>query len=87
MLHLLRKADKRGDEPAPTWPRPSLTERQLEVLALLDSGLTAGRIAERLELALPTVRNRIRAILIELGAHSQLEAVAEAKKLGLLDSD
>jgi DNA-binding CsgD family transcriptional regulator len=31
-----------------------------------------------------TVRNHIRAILRELGCHSQLGAVAEARRLGLV---
>jgi DNA-binding NarL/FixJ family response regulator len=31
-----------------------------------------------------TVRNHFRALLQALGAHSQLEAVAAARKLGLL---
>jgi hypothetical protein len=31
-----------------------------------------------------TIRNHVRALLLELGAHSQLEAVAKARSLSLL---
>lgn len=61
-----------------------LTERQQEVVALLAQGLGPAAIAERLGLTLPTVRNHISAVLHRLGCHSQLEAVAVARRLELL---
>lgn len=66
--------------------RPArLTDRQREVLRLLEQGLSAKRIAEQLGIAEPTVRNHIRGILVELTSHSQLEALAKARKLGLVE--
>ena len=62
-----------------------LTPRQLEVLRLLAEGLPAKVIATRLQIAEPTVRNHIRAILVALGTHSQLEAIAKAHRLQLVD--
>lgn len=64
-------------------PRPSLTRRQREILYLLVEGIRVRQIAIRLTLSETTVRNHIRAILRELGAHSQLEAVARARALSL----
>ena len=61
-----------------------LTKRQLEVLSLIDQGLSAKAISSRLDIAEPTVRNHIRSILLELGCHSQLEALAVARRRGLL---
>ena len=61
-----------------------LTSRQLEVLRLLANGVTARGVATRLGITEATVRNHIRAILVELSAHSQLEAVARARDLGLV---
>jgi DNA-binding CsgD family transcriptional regulator len=61
-----------------------LTKRQLQVLRYLADGVTARGIAGRLGLAETTVRNHIRAILAELGAHSQLEAVARARAQGIV---
>jgi PAS domain S-box-containing protein len=86
-LHLLRDEAEAEPEPAddPTsGQRPALTRRQLEVLELIDQGCSAKAIAEQLQIAEPTVRNHIRAILLEFGAHSQLEALAAARRLGLL---
>ena len=88
-LHLLRdgEAEIAPDEPSddnPPGRRLSLTRRQLEVLELIDHGCSAKAIADRLGIAEPTVRNHIRAILLEFGAHSQLEALAAARRSGLI---
>jgi DNA-binding NarL/FixJ family response regulator len=65
--------------------RPHLTPRQLDVLRLLGEGDPARAIAAKLGLTEATVRNHIRAVLLEFGAHSQLEAVFRARRHGLLD--
>jgi DNA-binding CsgD family transcriptional regulator len=62
----------------------SLTRRQREVLELLADGVPAKVVARRLGIAEVTVRNHIQAILSELRCHSQLEAVAEARRRGVL---
>jgi DNA-binding NarL/FixJ family response regulator len=61
-----------------------LSPRQQQVLVLLSEGVTARTIAARLGLTESTVRNHIRAVLAKLGCHSQLEAVATGRRLGLL---
>ena len=63
---------------------PDLTPRQAEVLALLAAGRSARDIGRELYLSQATVRNHIRALLLALGAHSQLEALAKAREVGLL---
>ncbi len=63
---------------------PALTPRQLEVLRLLSEGSSAKEIGQELYLSQATVRNHIRSLLQALGAHSQLEALAKARELGLL---
>jgi DNA-binding CsgD family transcriptional regulator len=63
-----------------------LTPRQLEVLHLLDHGLSTPQIAARLGVSTDTVRNHIRAMLRTLGVHSRLQAVAEARRRGLIAS-
>jgi PAS domain S-box-containing protein len=71
-------------------PRPAaagsvrLTPRQNEILQLLGQGASTMDIASMLHLSKETVRNHIRHVLRELGAHSRLEAVARAHDLGLL---
>jgi len=61
-----------------------LSPRQREVLELLDRGVRARDIGERLGLSEATVRNHIRALLRRLDCHSQLQAVARARELHLL---
>jgi DNA-binding CsgD family transcriptional regulator len=63
---------------------PELTTRQFEALSLLAEGLGTRVIATRLGIAEETARNHIRGILTQLGAHSRLEAVVRAYRLGLL---
>lgn len=72
------------DEPCPAAWAPTLTPRQLEVLEMLAHGLRARAIAQELHLSEATVRNHIRALRRELGTHSQLEAVAAARRAGLV---
>jgi DNA-binding CsgD family transcriptional regulator len=62
----------------------ALTARQHEVLVLLNEGLGTNEIAGQLGISDETARNHIRAVLRELGAHSRLEAVVVAHRLGLL---
>lgn len=84
-LHLLRNGPEVAEGDArPSGSQPRLTDRQREVLELLRDGMSAKAIAHRLKIAEPTVRNHIRAILLELGCHSQLEALAKARRWGLV---
>ena len=62
----------------------TLTRRQQEVLELLASGHSTKQIAARLHLSRETVRNHVRGVLRALGAHSRLEAVAEARQRGVI---
>jgi DNA-binding NarL/FixJ family response regulator len=80
-VHLFRPTPDAEPEPA---PESHLTARQHEVLELIADGAPAKTIAGRLGIAEVTVRNHIRAILLQLGCHSQLEALAEAKRRRLL---
>ena len=63
---------------------PELTARQHETLGLLAEGLGTAAIATRLGVAEETARNHIRSLLGRLGAHSRLEAVVRAYRLGLV---
>lgn len=63
---------------------PDLTDREREVLALLAAGIDPQTIARQLGIRVHTSRGYVRNVLVKLGAHSQLEAVAVARRLGLL---
>jgi DNA-binding NarL/FixJ family response regulator len=63
---------------------PSLTPRELDVLALMGEGLDPHAIARLLEISLNTCRGYEKSIMAKLHAHSQLEAVVLASRRGLL---
>jgi DNA-binding CsgD family transcriptional regulator/GAF domain-containing protein len=69
---------------APDGDAQNLTRRQREVLGLMAEGRTAWQIANHLHISEDTVRNHIRAIKQALDAGSQLEAIAQARRLGVL---
>ena len=52
---------------------------------MLAAGASTAQIQETLHLSRETVRNHIRNLLRALGAHSRLEAVAVARRRGLID--
>jgi len=84
-LHVMRNGTEAAEDGRSDRMRVStLTPRQLEVLEALADGEPAKLIARRLGIAEATVRNHIRMILFELGCHSQLEAVAEARRRHLI---
>lgn len=61
-----------------------LTDREKEVLSLLSQGLKHGEMAERLCVSLPTVRYHIQNIYKKLSVNNRTNAIAEAKKIGIL---
>ena len=69
---------------APAPLREPLTPRQHQVLAELARGASTEQIAASLGIASETVRNHVRGVLRSLRVHSRLEAVAEARRRGLL---
>jgi len=100
MAHLLSEASARGimphytgrllkefltsDIPHPTSQIDPLTPRELEVLQLIAQGLTNSEIADRLFLALSTVKGYNRIIFDKLHVNNRTEAAARARELGLL---
>ena len=63
----------------------ALTARERETLLLLAEGASTYEISERLGVARNTARNHVQHVLEKLGARSKLEAVAVARREGLLD--
>jgi DNA-binding NarL/FixJ family response regulator len=71
---------------APEPGAPTLTRRESDVLGMLVLGLDAKAISDQLQISVNTCRSYIKTLLSKLNAHSQLEAVAIARRRGLLDS-
>jgi DNA-binding NarL/FixJ family response regulator len=61
----------------------SITEREREVLALLASGMSNNAIAEKIFLAIGTVRKHRENIMVKLGLHNAAELTAFAIKNGV----
>jgi DNA-binding CsgD family transcriptional regulator/tetratricopeptide (TPR) repeat protein len=87
---LREKMRRAGVAGVPARPRAStraapaqLTRRQLEVLALLEDGLSNAEIARRLFISEKTAGHHVSAILQKLGARSRGEAAAAARKMGI----
>ncbi|AWB90988.1 helix-turn-helix transcriptional regulator [Aeromicrobium chenweiae] len=62
----------------------TLTARQLDVVSLVAAGCRNSEIADRLGLGPETVKSYLRSAMARLGARSRHEAVAAARRHGLL---
>ncbi|OJZ72862.1 LuxR family transcriptional regulator [Mycobacterium paraffinicum] len=73
----------RDSERAPT-PEEPLTPREIEVLRLLDRGMSNKQIARNLGVTINTVKWYLKGIYIKLGATRRGESVSEARRRQLL---
>jgi DNA-binding NarL/FixJ family response regulator len=76
---------RRGPRPSTKENPSGLTNRQLEVLALMADGLGNADIGERLFISAKTVDHHVSAILSKLDAKTRGEAVAMASQAGLIE--
>jgi DNA-binding NarL/FixJ family response regulator len=83
-----RLIDDFAARPDPALPTPEqmqvLTDRELEVLALIAHGLTNAGIAEHLYVTEATVKTHLGRILMKLSLHDRAQAVTAAYKSGLV---
>jgi DNA-binding NarL/FixJ family response regulator len=75
----------RGDDPPPPPPLSSLTERELEILKLLSSGLSNAELGARLYLSEPTIKTHLSSIFRKLGVRDRVQAVIAAYDAGLVE--
>jgi LuxR family maltose regulon positive regulatory protein len=61
-----------------------LSKRELEVLSLLNAGASNGDIAEKLVIAVGTVKRHTLKIYQKLGVNSRTQAIAKARELNIL---
>jgi DNA-binding CsgD family transcriptional regulator len=87
-----RRLRARGARGVPRGPREAtranaarLTSRELEVLVLIAGGLRNAEVADRLVLSTRTVDHHLAAAFRKLDVHTRGQAVAAARRLGLLD--
>jgi DNA-binding NarL/FixJ family response regulator len=72
--------------PAPRSPGPTLSKRELEILALVSRGYANNEIARELSLSHHTVKRHVANILAKLHQRSRLDAVMVAMKNGVLNA-
>lgn len=81
----LRQASRLEVQPLLQKPAAGpLTEREIEVLALMAEGLSTEKIAEALSVSRSTTRNHIQNILQKLHVHNRSAAVAYAFEHGII---
>lgn len=61
-----------------------LSEREIDVIRLVASGLSTDQIADKLFISVGTVRNHLKSIYGKLNAHSRVQAVEHAREVHLL---
>src|SRR2546430_1254076 len=67
-------------------PEP-LSERELQVLQLLAHGASNLEIAQELVIVVDTVKRHVSHIFSKLGVQNRVQAVRQARELGLLDEE
>jgi DNA-binding CsgD family transcriptional regulator len=61
-----------------------LSPRGRETLTLLADGYSTAQMAQRMGISKETVRNHVKGVLRSLGARSRVEAIAKARRVGLI---
>lgn len=68
-------------------PPGSLTQRELQILHLVEKGWSDRAIAEHLGLHVKTISKRLEVLREKFGVHSRTEMVRRARQLGLFPSE
>jgi DNA-binding CsgD family transcriptional regulator len=63
---------------------PRLSRRERETLTLLAAGYSTPQMAQQMNITTETVRNHVKGLLRGLDASSRVEAVAKARRMGLV---
>jgi DNA-binding NarL/FixJ family response regulator len=82
LLERVREAPSRPNIPDPA--SASLTDRELEVLRLLSSGMDNAEIGRTLFISPSTVKNHISSILLKLQIENRIQAAVYAVRSGLV---
>jgi DNA-binding NarL/FixJ family response regulator len=78
---LLRRLSMLASERPTPVSGPGLTAREGEILAMLELGLSNREIAERLTIAVHTVKNHVHSLLKKLGVGTRAQAAALSRNL------
>lgn len=78
---LLRRLSTLASQRQPEAKELVLTAREIQILRLLESGLSNQEVANRLFIALPTVKNHVHSVLRKLGVTTRGEAAAYSRSM------
>jgi DNA-binding CsgD family transcriptional regulator len=67
-----------------TAPADALSQRELEVVTLLSSGVSTRNIASQLSISIRTVRTHIQHLMYKLRVHKRRDAIEAARRLKLI---
>jgi DNA-binding CsgD family transcriptional regulator len=88
LLHICHPEQPYRDEElrgTPPRTRPeSLSQREIEVLALLADGVATDEVASRLCISTRTVRTHVQHLMYKLQVHNRHDAIIEGKRLHLI---
>lgn len=84
LLEAIQEASTRSSTSSPRPFTEALSQREVEILRLIAQGLTNQEIAERLFLAVSTVKGHNQSIFGKLQVQRRTEAIARARELGLV---
>ncbi|MFI6394151.1 response regulator [Nonomuraea sp. NPDC050547] len=86
LRRVVERALAAEDVRAEAAPAPHLTDRELDVLTLLGSGLSNSEIAELLHVGVTTVKTHVGAVMEKLGLRNRIQAAVVAHRMGLVDA-
>lgn len=78
------RSERDGEEAERQRLANALTPRERDVLSLLAEGCDSKGIASRLGVSVNTARDHVQSVLEKLDAHSRIEAVLHAERIGLV---
>ncbi len=78
---LLRRLSSLASQRRPTTKELVLTAREIQILRMLEMGLTNRDIADRLRIAIHTVKNHVHSLLTKLGVSTRAQAAARARTI------
>ena len=81
--YLVRGSDRQMKDLSSYYIDP-LTEREMEVLRLIDEGMSNHEIAENLNITINTVKGHIKNIYQKLGVNRRVQVIAKAKELNII---
>ncbi|WP_264070907.1 LuxR C-terminal-related transcriptional regulator [Mycolicibacterium komossense] len=80
---LLRRLSALAAQRQPAAQSLALTDREIQILQMLEMGLSNREIADQLYIAIHTVKNHVHSVLAKLGVSNRAEAASRFRAVGI----